>query len=278
MQEVYERCRARFPTIDLPAGVYESHILEIMHADPGVKLEDLRHEDLFLALACSTGNRIAWEYFADEFAPQLRRIALRVCRSLSESDDLAQELISSLLENKTKLAGYSGRASLMTWLRVALSHAAIDRFRRARREVSLEEIGENNGEAHVPRATAREAEAEVRPDARWGPALVQILADEIRALAPRDRLFLSLYYLEGVPLKNIGLQFRIHEATVSRQLDALRRALRRGVEGVLRKRHRLTSKEIDSLWRWAEGEDSSMLREVLGSRLGVQGSKFNVQG
>lgn len=275
VKKAYEHCQRRYPTIQLPFEDYLVHVKEKVAGLLGIPpiqfpeykawlstLDQLHHEDLFLALACSRGDRIAWEYFADDYLPTLKRYAVQACRNLSESEDLAQEIIARMMEGKEKLAGYNGRASLAGWLRVAVSNAAIDRFRRARRQVPLEEMEEPRRDAAVA-AGQGSGKAEERLDARWGPVLSRVLADEIRRLQPRDGLLLSLYYLQDVPLKVIGRQFHVHEATASRWLESLRRDIRKRIERELRSRHGLRPREIQSLWHWvSEGEDLA-LQKVL---------------
>jgi len=87
-------------------------------------------------------------------------------------------------------------------------------------------------------------------DSRWGPVISKVANEKMSGLSARDRLLLALYYLRGVSLKAISRQFGIHEATVSRWLDRLRREIRNQVERELRKKHGLRASEIQSLWRW----------------------------
>lgn len=156
---------------------------------------------------------------------------------------------SSPEAHKGKLQSYNGRGSLSGWLRAAVSHAAIDRFRRTRKQVSLEELSERGElpQAQNPDPVNRSEEG---LDARWGPVLVQTVKQEIARLSARDRLLLSLYHLEGISLKLLGLRYGVHEATVSRWLEHARREVRRQVERELRNAHGLSAREVGSLWHW----------------------------
>ncbi len=256
IKEAYERSQLRFPTINLSIEEYQSRAEQ-----SGAPFSQLHHEDLFLATACAGGDRIAWEYFTDDYLPLLKRLAAQSCRLFQESDDLAQEIIASLMEHKDRLGGYDGRGSLASWLRVAVARAAIDRHRRVRREVSLEQVCEH-GQGPVPeRCTSDKAYEPL--DARWGPVMARILSAEIENLPSRERLVLALYYLEDLPLKTIGARFGVHEATVSRWLDRIRSSLRKSTEGELRRRHGLGRREADSLWRWVGEEGLLSLKESL---------------
>jgi RNA polymerase sigma-70 factor (ECF subfamily) len=268
IRAAYERCRIRYSTIDLSFPVFLARVEEIASADPNgganewrEVLAKLQMEDLYLALACSRGDRIAWEYFADDYLAMIRKYALRACNNPADAEDLAQQLITGLMTDGSRIGSYNGRGSLAAWLRVSVAHAAIDRFRRNARLVSLE------GREEEPVKTLPqllESPAEDNLDRRWGPILCSVVTEEIRKIPPRDRLILCLYYLQALPLKLIGRHFHVHEATASRWLDGLRRKLRKNIEHELGARYGLKPEEIQSLWVWASGVDGFSLEKVLG--------------
>jgi RNA polymerase sigma-70 factor (ECF subfamily) len=198
----------------------------------------------------------------------MRRFAGGACRNVEEREDLAQEIMTALMpgaeaEQATKLASYNGRGSLAGWLRVTVAHAAIDRLRRSKRQISLEEMLEQGKEPMAPGNGAPHYPEDEKMDSRWGAVLAELLAQEIGRLASRDRLLLGLYYLHGVPLKTIGRQFGVHEATASRWLETLRRNIRKRVEKELRKKYRMSSRDLRSVWRWASEEGAPSLERLL---------------
>ena len=272
----FERCQRRYPTIFMEFEEFKNRVEEILSAEPaaaGYPAQDrlrqdldpdrLHLEDLFLAHACSKGDRIAWEYFVDTYLPVLRRCAEQACRCMSRSEDLAQELVTKLLDDRRRFAGYNGRGSLAGWLRVAVSHAAIDHFRRNRKQVSLEELKDSGQTAASAGNGLSSAGQSERIDARWGPVLLSVLVEDLRRLPPRDRLLLNLYYVQDVPLKAIGRQFGVHEATASRWLERLRQDLRKRIERELRRRHGLRASELKSLWQWVSQETDFSLQEAV---------------
>lgn len=251
--EIYERCLRRYPSVQLSFEDFEARIDEILDQWISASAEGLRselldrihHEDLFLAVACSCSDRIAWEYFSRDYLPMLRRFAAQACRNIEDGEDLSQEIFTRMLDERKRLAGYGGRCSLAGWLRAVVSHAAVDRFRQTRKQVSLEELQENEGEAVlIDPHNNEDLEAE---DSRWAPIVSRIVHEALSNLSARDRLILGLYYLNGVSLKVIGGQFGIHEATMSRWMDRLRRDMRSRVERELRKKHGFRTTEIRAL-------------------------------
>jgi RNA polymerase sigma factor (sigma-70 family) len=324
VREVFGRCQRRYPTLSLSFEQFFERVEEILEAcHPGHSesraltprsgrfqacsaclslFRQLHHEDLFLATACACGERIAWEYFSEQYLALLKRFAEHACRNCHAAEDLAQEVVTTLLGESVgaegsepqdlagamiasdrspgvrgKLGGYNGRGSLAGWLRISVSHAAIDRFRRSRKEVSLDDIVEKGGLPGAQISASKNAMEDLL-DSRWGPVLSQVLQREIMRLGARDRLLLSLYYLQEVPLKAVGRRFGVHEATASRWLERLRKGVRKRVEQELRKQHRLSARDLESLWRWVSEADDPALRSVLQlAPAGLQAQK-KVQG
>jgi RNA polymerase sigma-70 factor len=279
--EAYERCQLRYPAVQIPIEVFQKRVDEILSSEMRPagnegRLEALAKihcEDLYLAIACAHEDRVAWEHFADDYLPLLRQFAAKACGNAGEGEDLAQEIITKLLNDKKRLAGYNGRGSLANWLRVAVSHAAVDRFRRARKQTSLEEIQES---APAVLADRVEHDDEESLDSRWGPIISKIANDCLGKLPARNRLLLCLYYLQSVPLKNIGRRFGISEATAYRWIDRMRREIKKQVERELRKKHGLRSSEMESLWQWISA--SSFAQSVRASSTGMETSPYESSG
>ena len=109
----------------------------------------LRVDELALARACAGGNNSAWEIFLTRFREKLYLAALRIAREDSAARDLADTLYADLYGTSTrdgqrvsKLASYTGRGSLEGWLRTVLAQEYVNRYRRTKRLVSLEEESE----------------------------------------------------------------------------------------------------------------------------------------
>jgi hypothetical protein len=84
------------------------------------------------------------------------------------------------------------------------------------------------------------------------------LASAIRTLAPRDRLRLGCYYVQGLTLAAIGRMFGEHEATASRQLARARAAIRKHVERQLGDEHGLDAAAIAECFERAAGDAGTL--------------------
>src|SRR5208282_2694950 len=106
----------------------------------------LRLEELALARACAAGNERAWEDFIGRYRQKLHGMALQITREAAQAAELADSLFAELFGMNTrdgvrnsKLLFYTGRGSLEGWLRTVMAQEFINRYRKQKRTVSLEE-------------------------------------------------------------------------------------------------------------------------------------------
>jgi RNA polymerase sigma-70 factor, ECF subfamily len=194
----------------------------------------LRIDELALARACAAGNNAAWEIFLTRYREKLHQAALRIAREDSAARDLADTLYADLYGTNTrdgqrvsKLASYTGRGSLEGWLRTVLAQEYVNRYRRTRRLVSLDEESEEGVQFQAP-------EADPLPPAE--PRLAQATDEALAVLPSEDRMVLSAYYLDGRTLAEIARMLGVHESTISRKLDKLAKTLRKQILAGLARR------------------------------------------
>jgi RNA polymerase sigma-70 factor (ECF subfamily) len=226
-------------------------------------LDSLHVADLALACACSEGNAAAWDFFMARFRPELYRAGRAIARE-SAGCELADSLYAELYglrevagQRKSLFDYFLGRSKLTTWLHAILAQRHVDGIRRARRTEPLEE-----GEAGEPSSTNSAASlagsaAASSPDPernRFLAILQVVLTAALDALAPRDRLRLAYYYVEGLTLAEIGRLVGEHEATVSRKLERTRREIRKHVEGALRQEKKLSAAQLQLCYEYAREE------------------------
>jgi RNA polymerase sigma-70 factor, ECF subfamily len=196
-------------------------------------LLSLRVDELALARACAAGENSAWEIFLAKYREKLYLSALRIAREDSAARELADTLYADLYGSTTrdgqrvsKLASYTGRGSLEGWLRTVLAQEYVNRYRRTKRLVSLEEESEEGVQFRAP-----DPEPVTAADTRLSRATDQALAE----LPAEDRMILSAYYLDGRTLAEIARMLGVHESTISRKLDKLAQSLRKQIVVALTK-------------------------------------------
>ncbi|MGH9603284.1 MAG: RNA polymerase sigma factor [Terriglobales bacterium] len=189
--------------------------------------QTLHVEELALARACAAGSEKAWEVFLTRYREKLYDAALGIARENSAARELADSLYADLYASTThegqrvsKLASYMGRGSLEGWLRTVLAQAHVDRYRRGRRLVSLEEQTEQGLQLEAP---------DPAPVPVSEPRLVAATDEALDALSAEDRLILASYFLDGRTLAEVARTLGVHESTISRRVEKLTRTLRKKV-------------------------------------------------
>jgi RNA polymerase sigma-70 factor (ECF subfamily) len=182
----------------------------------------LHLSELALAHACALGREVAWERFFMLYRTPLTEAAIGITGSATLGHDLADSLHSQLFglterdgQRRSPLESYSGRGSLMGWLRTTLVHRHIDHYRHARHESPLE------AQDPPARPTA------VTPSPVMMQQLKIAIECTLQALSSDDRFLLSSYFLDQRTLRQIAQLLRVHEATISRKLNRLTTDLRK---------------------------------------------------
>jgi RNA polymerase sigma-70 factor, ECF subfamily len=182
----------------------------------------LRLTELALAQACALGREAAWRRLLDLYRAPLTQAAIAITGSATLGHDLADSLYSELYglreregERRSPLASYSGRGSLLGWLRTTLAQRHVDHHRRTHRETPLDALD-------VPAQVANDS-----PVAGELQHLTHAVAQTLRSLPSDDRFLLSSYFLDRQTLLQIARILHVHEATISRRLKRLVADLRK---------------------------------------------------
>jgi len=192
-----------------------------------VFLRTLRVDELALARACAAGDNSAWEIFLTRYREKLYQTALRIAREESAARDLADSLYAELYGTNlrdgarvSKLESFTGRGSLEGWLRTVLAQEFVNRYRRSKRLVSLDEEVEDGVQFAAP-----EPELVSTADSRLESSTDAALA----GLSSEDRFVLAAYYLDGRTLAEVARMVGVHESTISRKLEKLAKSLRKKI-------------------------------------------------
>src|ERR1700691_4598753 len=199
----------------------------------------LRLEELALARACGAGNEQAWQDFISRYRQKLHSMALHITRDGAHAAELADSLFADLYGvnardgvRNSKFVFYTGRGSLEGWLRTVLAQEFINRYRKQKRTVSLEEQTEEGVQFAATEPEPASASGRALDQQRLEAATDEALAE----LSPEDRFTLASYYLDGRTLAEIARTLGLHESSVSRRLDRLATGLRKRILAGLRGR------------------------------------------
>lgn len=190
----------------------------------------LHLEELAIARGCALGRESAWRRFLAQYREQLTRAAVEMTGSAALGEELASALYSELFglteregRRWSPLLRYSGRGSLMGWLRAILAQRRVNQYRKLGRETAL-------GEIEPAAAVSEQLEIERLEDLR---VAIKMTLSEVSA---EERFLLSAYYLDQHTLHEMSRVLRVHEATVSRKLKRATERLRKQLLRTLRAR------------------------------------------
>jgi RNA polymerase sigma-70 factor (ECF subfamily) len=187
----------------------------------------LKIQELVLARACAAGNERAWEVFMARYREKLYEMGLQITREDSAARDLSDSLYAELYGTTTrdgvrvsKLNFYTGRGSLEGWLRTVMAQEHVNRYRRQKRNISLDEETEEGTQFAAP---------EAEPATPLDPRLEAATDEALAALPAEDQFVLATYYLDDRTLAEIARMLSVHESTISRKLEKLAKSLRKQI-------------------------------------------------
>jgi RNA polymerase sigma-70 factor (ECF subfamily) len=233
---------ARCESVDLRPGEFAGALLAVGNrynfgltvglvaggAQIGNFLGGLQLQDLALAQACALGRDAAWHEFMARFRDPLTRAAVAMTGSAAAGEELADSLWPEMFglsersgQRVSPLAGYSGRGSLMGFLRTTLAQRNVDRHRRTHRETEL------------PARELQATQHEAIPEPMAVSQVRAALEETIGRLDAEQRFLLSAWYLDQRTLLDISKMIGVHEATVSRRIQRLTSRLRQELLGRL---------------------------------------------
>jgi RNA polymerase sigma-70 factor, ECF subfamily len=185
--------------------------------------------DLDLAQGALTGNIEALRAFD------------ALVSSLPVSDDARQAVRHKALVDG-RLKEFDGRGALRSWLKTVALRLEVD-LQRASKEDAVED---RVLDALLPASEHLEAQL-VTNEAR------RLLRDAVRhaleGLAPREKLWVQHYHLDGMTLTAIGVLYSVAPSTVMRALERALEQLRSLVREHLVETHQLGLASLNSLVR-----------------------------
>lgn len=215
--------------------------------DPVQALGNLHVKDLYLACACARCVPRAIEHFERDclahLGPALRKLDVPPEVVQDATQQLRKQLFTEQTDGAPGICKYSGRGTLVAWLRVAATRAALRLVRREKREIPLEDDrlqdiadGADDPELeylkHVYRKEFKES-----------------FAEAMQAITHRERNLLRHHLLDRLSIDEIGALYRVHRSTAARWLADARETLVRRTRKAMISRLHLEPEEYQSIMR-----------------------------
>jgi RNA polymerase sigma-70 factor (ECF subfamily) len=234
--------RSAWPRLALTDDAFLAHLEARL--DDETRVEDLNVPDLFLACACVHRVEGAADAFAARYLANPGGYLRGVTTDAATVDDVRQIVSEKLLvgdgDAGPRIADYSGRGSLLNWVRTVVVRAALDLVRAGRRHRGDQVVEQIKADA------TRDPELE-HIKQRYQGDFTRALQDALGALSAEQRTWLKLHLLDGLTIDELAGLYRIHRATAARRLVAARTAVLEGTRARLRERLQLTKSQFDDL-------------------------------
>ncbi len=159
------------------------------------------------------GDADAFEQLVVAYRDQVFRLALRMCGSEADADEVAQEAFLSAWK---ALPNFRGESQFSTWLYQLTTHAAIDLMRREKRQIAAADITEVSAADPAPSPQQQAEQSEQR----------EIVRDAILQLAPEQREVVVLRFMEELSYEEIGAVLKLPSGTVKSRLNRAKAQLK----------------------------------------------------
>jgi RNA polymerase sigma-70 factor (ECF subfamily) len=254
MAEPWAAARAAWPDVTLSAATFGVYL-----KDRGLALEAEHVTDLYLACACLEQQPAALRAFEATHLAHVPELLSRLRPSPQLIDEVKQRLRQKLfLGEAPKIAEYSGKGPLMSWLRVVAVRTAIDLSRgdQDHKQETLPELADV--------ATSPELQA-LRN--RYRPLFKRVMATALQRQSKSDRTLLKLHFIDGISLAELGRMLNVNRSTVHRRLAACTRAVLESVQEQLREELGISTEELRSLAGLLRSDVELTLTDNLRSQL-----------
>ena len=250
--DLFERGKAAHPQLAVEPDAFAAAVERARRDDPEA---ELAAEDLYLAQACAGGAPEALAAFDAACGPTI----LHSLRGMNLRDDviadITQEVRAKLFVDR-KIASYSGRASLKSWVRTITTRAAVDRLRKPEAEAASDELF-----VAIPDAAPGPELAHFR--ARYQAEFKDSFEAALASLEVRERNVLRHHFIDRLAFEDIGALYGVHKTTAFRWLEDARDKLSKRTKHQFQQRVQLPPHEMDSVLRLLQSNIDLSLSRVL---------------
>jgi RNA polymerase sigma-70 factor (ECF subfamily) len=215
--------------------------------------------DLYLACACAQGVPAALAELERLYIRKTAAYLTRLRPTPQLIDETQQALRARLLvpaqeadgsSGERRIAQYSGRGALESWMCAAAIRCALTLLKRDRRQgFAAERIEPHAAEPPIdlllPTSPHNQELALLKT--RYAADFAACLRTATAALSPRNRNLLRMHHVQKLTMIQMARAFATHRTTISRWLDEAHYAILHGTRQTLSARLQLSEEECESL-------------------------------
>lgn len=257
LSQCLETVALAWPQLAVDAGAFAKRLADAVRTT-GTPLQKLAAADVLLAQACLLGAPTALEALDGLMADVAESLTRQTSADLA--DEAAQQTRARLLlaepGGTPKLAGYDGRGSLFSFLRVATLNTL-------RNLLSAERRAGSDGDdalAQLPDMVDLEARL-LRADQQ--AHFRRAFRSAVKTLTSRQRALLRFNLIDGLSIDELAPMYQAHRSSLARWLSEARQLLAERTRDLLAAELQLPAAEVESLIRSAQSQLDVSLSRVL---------------
>lgn len=157
------------------------------------------------------GDMDSFRTLMDSYSQRVFALVVRIVDNEADAEEITQDVFLKVYKN---LARFDGRSMFSSWLYRIAYNESISHTRKGRREVAVEES--------LLRAVS-DSTVDALLDS--GDARLAALPEALDRLGAEERAIITLYYMEGLPMKEVADIMRISESNAKVRLMRTRKKL-----------------------------------------------------
>jgi RNA polymerase sigma-70 factor (ECF subfamily) len=267
--QAWETSRAQWPGVALPAELFVTHLAErLPEAAASNALEPLLASlslaELYLACACLHGVEAALELFEHHYLAKLPGALQNPKHSNAMLEDICQLARMKLLvptpEGRPKIAEYTGRGALQSWVRVTTTRIAI------KLQSTQKPAPEEDAETLLSALPAPGVDPELDAIKRRHQADLRLaMREAFSTLSSEDRHLLRLYFVDQLSMYELATLFRVTQPTISRWLKSTRETVYKETRRHLQARLGLSQRDFQSFLALLDSQLELSISQLLGA-------------
>lgn len=265
-RSIFEAGRARWPDVALAPEDLVEQLATHAPADRDVAehLRALVATDVVLAAACAKGDERATRIFDAEWLSRVPRYVAKIDRSADFGEEVRQLVRERLLvrrpDGPPRIAEYTGRSALASWVRVTAVRVALNlRERPDEGREHRSDLLDGLAGSSAPDVDALRA--------RHLTSFEEALKRAVQTLPSEQRVLLKLYFESGQNTSALATAFRVDRSTAARRLVAARQAVFDETRRLLAASTPMGASELKSLALALQGDLNLSLASLFKTRV-----------
>lgn len=168
------------------------------------------------------GNVNDYAFLVEKYKYMVFTLTIRIVKNREEAEEVSQDVFVKAYKN---LKNFKGDSKFSTWLYKIAYYASLDALKRNKRQISPENI-----DAVKERDLANSDDSLIFIDDRERK---QIINDALLKLSEDERIIITLYYFEELPIKEISKVVDLSEDNIKIKLFRSRKKLAELLKNVI---------------------------------------------